>query len=174
MSRPQDRLTLVELHPRDAETLGALYRGDDRIKTVALDGWLALGSFVPPKEKRGLVLIDPAFEEGDEFDRLATGLAKAHRRWPGGIYCLWYPAKDAGRIDRFHRSVQATGIRRVLRVEYRVSRPVPDGSLVACGLLIVNPPCTLPDEPSVLMPRLSGILARNSDAGHRVDWLLPE
>lgn len=174
LSRPQDRLTLVELHPRDAETLRALYRGDDRVKAVALDGWLALGSFVPPKEKRGMVLVDPAFEDPDDFDRLAAGLKKAHRRWPGGIYCLWYPEKDVRRVDRFHRVVEDAGIRRVLRIGFRIARPVPDGSLVACGLLVVNPPYTLADELAVALPWLAETLARTGDAGYSVDWLVPE
>jgi len=75
--RRQDRLTAVELHPEDFASLSARFAGDVKVKTIALDGWLALGSFVPPKERRGLVLIDPPFEEKDEFDRLLQGFANA-------------------------------------------------------------------------------------------------
>src|SRR4029077_16081666 len=99
--RRQDWLTAVELHPEDAAALGELFAGDHHVKTIALDGRLALGSFVPPKERRGLVLIDPPFEEKDEFDALVDGLAKAHHRWPTGIFLLWYPVKDLHAIDRF-------------------------------------------------------------------------
>ena len=78
-----------------------LFAGDRQVKVIALDGWTALGAFVPPKERRGLVLIDPPFEERDEFDRLLGGLVKAHRRWPTGIYALWYPVKDLAATKRF-------------------------------------------------------------------------
>ncbi len=98
--RRQDRLTAVELHPKDAEALAALFAGDVQVRTIALDGWLALGAFVPPKERRGLVLVDPPYEEPDEFSRLLDGFANAHRRWPTGIYALWYPVKDLDAVDR--------------------------------------------------------------------------
>ena len=101
--RPQDRLTAVELHPEDAASLSQLFAGDRQVKVIALDGWNALGAFVPPKERRGLVLIDPPFEERDEFDRLLAGLVKAHRRWPTGVYALWYPGQGSRRDETLPR-----------------------------------------------------------------------
>ncbi|MBB4301148.1 23S rRNA (adenine2030-N6)-methyltransferase [Rhodobium orientis] len=174
LTRRNDRLTLVELHPRDYEALFALYAGDRRIKAVELDGWLALGSFVPPKEKRGLVLVDPAFEETEEFATLADGLAKAHHRWPTGIYLLWYPIKDATKVRHFHEDIKASGIRRVLRAEFQVASGDKDGPLTGCGLLVVNPPYTLADELKLLLPWLQKTLATGPGAGHRLDWLVPE
>ncbi|MCW2305779.1 23S rRNA (adenine(2030)-N(6))-methyltransferase RlmJ [Rhodobium gokarnense] len=174
LTRRNDRLTLVELHTRDYEALFALYSGDRRIKTVELDGWLALGSFVPPKEKRGLVLVDPAFEETDEFATLADGLAKAHHRWSTGIYLLWYPIKDATKVRHFHEDIKASGIRRILRVEFQVASGDKDGPLTGCGLLIVNPPYTLADELKLLLPWLQKTLSAGPGAGHRLDWLVPE
>ena len=99
--RPQDRLSAIELHPEDARALGALFAGDVQTRVIHLDGWLALGAHVPPKEKRGLVLVDPPFEQEDDWQRLVEGLVKAHRRWPGGIYALWYPLKDPHEVDDF-------------------------------------------------------------------------
>ena len=81
----------------------ARLRGDNRAKAVAIDGYTALNAYVPPKERRGLVLIDPPFEQPDEFEQLAQGLAGAHRKWPTGIYALWYPIKD----DRETEGVRA-------------------------------------------------------------------
>ena len=72
----------------------AISRGDRRAKAIAIDGWTALNAYVPPKERRGLVLIDPPFEQPGDFARLARALEAAHRKWPGGIYLLWYPIKE--------------------------------------------------------------------------------
>ena len=92
---------------------------------MELDGWLALGAHLPPKEKRGLVLVDPPFEEGGEFDRLVEGLAKAHRRWPGGIYALWYPVKDRAAATKFRTALRETGIPKILDMVFAVRAPSP-------------------------------------------------
>lgn len=172
--RQEDRMTLVELHPQDADRLRQRYHRNKTIKTVELDGWLALGAFVPPKEKRGLVLIDPAFEAADEFTRLADGVTGAYDRWPTGVYCAWYPVKDLRRVQRLHGALSATAMRRILRVEMQVADPKPDGSLAACGMLIVNPPFTLHDELATLLPWLTDTMTRGPGAGFRLDWLVGE
>src|SRR3546814_19885073 len=79
----------MELHPDDYGRLSRLFEGDYQTRVTELDGWLALGAHLPPKEKRGIVLVDPPFEEDGEFERMANGLAAAYRRFPGGTYCLW-------------------------------------------------------------------------------------
>ena len=83
--RSQDRLIACELEPQSAALLAATLRSDRRAKAVAIDGWTALGAYVPPKERRGIVLIDPPFEETADFGRLSKELAAAHRKWPTGI-----------------------------------------------------------------------------------------
>ena len=88
LMRRQDRLTAIEKHPDEAAALKALFAGDVQTRVIELDGWLALGGHLPPKERRGLVLVDPPFEAEGEFDRLVGGLLKAHRRWPGGSRAL--------------------------------------------------------------------------------------
>src|SRR6218665_1595395 len=99
--REQDRLFALELHPEDAEALRENFAGDIQTRATHLDGWAALGTHLPPREKRGLVLIDPPFEEKGEFSRMVSGLAKAHQRWPGGIYALWYPIKEPAEVETF-------------------------------------------------------------------------
>lgn len=170
LARRQDRLTLVELHPQDFKKLDALYAGDIQVKCIALDGWLALGGFVPPKERRGLVLIDPPFEQPGEFERLADGLAKAHKRWADGIYLLWYPLKDTGAVERFCARIAAWGEAPALRAELHVRRPTGetfDGS----GLICVNPPFVLEDELARALPPLARRLAQDKGAGYKLDWL---
>ena len=86
--KPRDRLSAIELHPRDSAGLKTTFEGDFQVRAIELDGWLALGAHLPPKEKRGVVLIDPPFEAGGEFERLVDGLVRAHKRFSGGIFAL--------------------------------------------------------------------------------------
>ncbi len=144
--RRQDRLTAVELHPEDATALRRLFAGDIQVKTVALDGWLALGSFVPPKERRGLVLVDPPYEARDEFDRLVASFVNAHKRWPTGVYALWYPVKDLLAVERLRKRLAETGIPRLLRAELTIQeRRTPD-LFNGTGLIVANPPWQFEDH----------------------------
>jgi 23S rRNA (adenine2030-N6)-methyltransferase len=172
--RPQDRLFAMELHPADAATLAALFAGDIQTRVIALDGWLALGSQLPPKEKRGLVLIDPPFEEDGEFDRLVAGLAKAHKRFPQGVYALWYPLKDQKERDGFIAALRDTGIAKMLRAEVTVRAPAHPPRLFGTGMIIVNPPYTLEGELKILLPPLAAILADNGRGTTHIEWIRGE
>lgn len=174
MLRRQDRLTLTELHPEDHATLLARYGGDHQVRVVELDASLALGGFVPFKEKRGLVLVDPAFEADDEYRTLAAGLFKATRRWATGTYAAWYPIKDHRDLSAFYRMMVDTGIRRMLRIEFKVGQVTANGPLKACGMLIINPPWTLEQRLRDALPWLVKTLSQGPGAGFAVDWLVPE
>ena len=171
--RPQDRLFAMELHPEDERTLAGLFAGDIQTRVIALDGWLALGSQLPPKEKRGLVLVDPPFEEEGEFERLADGLVRAHRRFPTGLYALWYPLKDRRGRDGFIRALRETGIAKVLCAELSVKAPTQPPRLFGSGMILVNPPFTLEEELRVLLPALAEVLAQEK-GGFRLEWIRGE
>src|SRR5262252_6272545 len=115
--RPQDRLIANELHPEALAQLKAAIGRDPRAKLLALDAFVALKSLLPPKERRGVVLIDPPFEAPGELLRVADGLAAALKRFATGIYLAWYPGKDAKAINRFHSNLASLAAERVLRVE---------------------------------------------------------
>jgi len=174
LARRNDRLTLTELHPDDVASLAKLYAGDIQVKVIELDGWLALKGFLPPKERRGLVLIDPPFEVEHEFERVLAGMIEAYRRFATGVQLVWFPIKDPREIRRFRDAVAASGIRRVLIAELAVRQPVPDGTLAACGLMVVNPPWMLDDEIRLLAPALAKAMAIGPGGGASVDWLVPE
>jgi 23S rRNA (adenine2030-N6)-methyltransferase len=171
--RPQDRLLACELEPGAAGILTGRLAGDDRAKAIAIDGWTALAAYVPPKERRGLVLVDPAFEQPDEFARLAHVLAVAHGKWPTGIFLLWYPIKQRREPDAFARRLRALAIPKVLRVELAVSAVRADERLHGSGLVVVNPPWTLAGELGVLLPALAAVLARDAKGTARIDWVVP-
>ncbi len=172
--RRKDRLTAVELHPDDAGALAALFAGDVQVRTIALDGWLALGAFVPPKERRGLVLVDPPYEETNEFDRLLDGFRNAHRRWPTGIYALWYPVKDLAAVDRLRVGLAGSGIRRLLRAELFVRERGAGGTFNGAGLVICNPPWQFAEALAALLAGLAPVLEQGPGAGHVLDEIAGE
>lgn len=168
LMRPGDVLVANELHPEDCAHLQAAVGRDKRAKVTSLDGWVALKSLLPPKERRGVVLIDPAFEQTDEFDRMAEGLANGLKRFATGIFLAWYPIKDIKRIDRFHAQLDAVGLRKRLRVELLIRRPDDPDLLNGCGLAVANPPYTLHEELAAVLPELARRLAAGAGARH---WL---
>jgi 23S rRNA (adenine2030-N6)-methyltransferase len=170
--RAHDRLVACELGSSAAEALAAQMRRDARVKVVAIDGYTALNAYVPPKERRGLVLLDPPFEQPDEFERLVDALAGAHRKWPTGIYLIWYPLKDARATGRFARHLARLGIPRMLRAELAIARARAAERLAGTGLIVVNPPWRLEGELNVLLPALAKGLAENGQV--RIDWLARE
>lgn len=173
MLRDHDRLVVNELHPDDWQTLKAEFAGDRRVSVQRTDAYQALKANVPPKEKRGLVLIDPPFEQPDEFARMAEGLSAAHKRWPTGVYALWYPIKERPAVWRFQEAVENTGIRKVLMVELTWHDEDTHLRLNGSGLLIVNPPWKLDESLREMLPTLHDALP-STGGGTKVDWLVPE
>jgi 23S rRNA (adenine2030-N6)-methyltransferase len=174
LMRPQDRLIACELEPVAAKALTHALKGDPRLKAVAIDGWTSLKAYVPPKERRGVVIVDPPFEQSEDFTRLAEGLSQAHRKWPTGIYVLWYPIKDRGGPDALARRLRRSGIAKVLRAELLVASDNNPDRLNGSGLIIVNPPWTLDAELNVMLPALAVVLSPAGQGRARIDWLAPE
>jgi 23S rRNA (adenine2030-N6)-methyltransferase len=172
--RPQDRLFAIELQPEDAAALRQVFAGDIQTRVIELDGYLALGAQLPPKEKRGLVLVDPPFEVEGEFERLVEELVKAHKRFPAGVYALWYPLKDRHERDAFLGALAATGIPKLLRIEVSVRAPAMPARLFGTGMIVVNPPFTLAAELQVLLPAVASVLADGGRGGWQVEWIRGE
>lgn len=175
LCRADDRLTLCELHPEDGATLKQTLKGDRRAKMMAIDGYLALRACLPPPERRGLVLVDPPFEEKNEFAAMTDGLLAAHRKWPTGIYMLWYPVKDREALIRFAAALVASGIRRIAQVELMVEpSALSRGALAGCGMIVVNPPFGFEDEMGRVMPFLAQALGRQEPGSWRLRFIAAE
>jgi 23S rRNA (adenine2030-N6)-methyltransferase len=172
--RPQDRLTACEVEPTTRKRLIDALRRDTQARVVDLDGWMALPAFVPPKERRGLVLIDPPYEQKDEFDRLAEGFAEAFVKWPTGCYLLWYPVKSRRATDNLARhvaEVAGTGASpgKCLRLEFSVAPQSAEAGLTSAGLLIVNPPWMLASELRAILPELEKPLGQGGAGRFRLE-----
>lgn len=170
--RRQDRLIACELEPSAAASLQAVLHGDARAKALTIDGWMALFANIPPKERRGLIVIDPPYEESVEFARLCETLARAHRKWANGVYLSWYPIKTREAPDALARRLRRLSVPKILRCELTIAPPRADGALAGSGLIIVNPPFPLERELRVILPILTRLLAPKG--AYRLDWLSGE
>lgn len=175
LMREDDRALLCELQPDEAAHLRGVFRGDSRIAVHERDGYEALKSLLPPKEKRGLVLIDPPFEAQDgEFRLIEAALKQAQTRWPGGIYAIWYPIKLRQQLAGFYRWLKGSGFSKVLAAELLVH---PDNSalrLNGSGMVILNTPWKFERQLEELLPVLSQHLAQGRFGQHSVEWLVRE
>lgn len=177
LARAGDRLAFCELHPEDAKTLRGNFRRDARIKTHEMDGYTALKAMLPPKERRGLVLIDPPFEQRDEYARLVEALAEAHRRFATGTYMIWYPLKDPAVSGEFLERLAADGPPRTLALELHVMAADPM-RMTGSGMILVNPPFSLTEKDAdgksaalSLLGWLAATLAQAPGARAREEWL---
>ena len=172
LARANDRLVLCELHPEDFDRLKRQYKLDRQVGVHHRDGYGGLSAFLPPKERRGLVLIDPSFEERDELPKLLEALQRAYKRWPGGVFMLWYPIKQRGLIRRFHDALIGTGIRKILVAEFLPEAADRDDQLNGSGVIIVNPPYEVEYDIGSVLTALKRLLA--PAARVKVEWLVPE
>jgi len=171
MLRQDDRLAACELHPEDVRTLKRRYRDDPRIAVHQRDGYEAMGALLPPPERRGLVLIDPPFEQTDETQRLVDALTAGLKRWPTGVFMAWYPIKDRKISAALSAAAVGGPFPKTLRAEFSPFLWEENG-LPGSGLLICNAPWKLDEKLAALCEELSGILGGGS-ARWSVDQLSP-
>ena len=174
MLRRQDRLVLTELHPQDYAELVKQFHGERRIHIHKQDAYQGLKAFIPPLEKRGLVLIDPPYERKDEYERVVTALKSSYAHWRQGIYAIWYPIMSRGLQTRFLEACIATGIRKMLHAEFQISPFVAGRQFIGCGVILVNPPWQLDTKLETCLHWLCGPLQQDVEAAARVSWLVPE
>jgi len=174
LARANDVIALNEKHPDERRALESAIGKDRRIRFGALDGYVALGAQTPPKERRGLALIDPPFEEPQEHMRIAAALRTALGKWPQGCYVVWRPIKDRQEDAAFLDSLKELGRANVANVEHDVGRvPARAATLRRAGLVIINPPYRVFEEIQALLTYLTPLLARGDGASFKCEWLAP-
>jgi 23S rRNA (adenine2030-N6)-methyltransferase len=135
--RPGDRFIACEKHPEEALKLKREFAGDRAIEVRQSDGYHALKELLPPVERRALVLIDPPFEAGDEFEVLIRAVRHGLRRFATGCYAIWYPIKDTAPVSAFLESLAGL---KYLDMQLDLGPRTPEGKLATCGLVVINPP----------------------------------
>ena len=171
--RPGDRLMLTELHPNEHAALKAEFANDRQVSVHHTDGYAALKALLPPPERRGLVLLDPAYELKDEFDRLLTAVQTLHRRWATGVIAVWYPILDRAPSLRWQQSLQKLAIPAMLCAElglYPYDAPL---GLHGTGMILINPPWKLDETLGRLLPELRQCLRVGDHGQTRLEWLTP-
>ena len=173
--RDSDRIALCEVQDAETAALRKLFADDKRVGVHQRDGYAALAGLVPPKERRGVVLIDPPFEAQEaEFRTIQSALADAYAHWPTGIYAIWYPIKLHRQVLRFQRWFAKQGIKKTLVAELMIDADDSPLRLNGCGMVIVNAPWQFDAWLARLLPDLERLLARSQRASHRLEWLTRE
>ena len=191
--RNRDLLWCAELHPDDARVLAREFRGDSQVVVRHMDGYEAIRAWLPPPERRGVVLVDPPFEQRDEFRYLLKGLKDGHRRFATGIFVLWYPIKGLAPVGAFHQALAQSGLRRILAAELLLRPPGGAGRpnkkpgaenaagslgigafapadparLQGCGLIVVNPPWRLDSDLAELVAGLRTVFSATVEGANR-------
>ena len=171
--QPSDRLFLCELHPNEVDLLRQNMRGDRRVKVRFEEGLQALVSFMPPKEKRALVLIDPSYEVKTEYKEVIKAVKAAHRRLANGTYLIWYPVVMRSRIDEMEQELIDSGIRNIQLFELGI-KPDEEEGMTASGLLIINPPWNLKAKLEQNLPYLANHLSQKGNGFYRSEVLVAE
>jgi len=175
MLRPEDRLACCELQVEEHAALRCRFARDAAVAVHHRDGWQALGALLPPRERRGLVLVDPPYEAADEFDRLAAGLRLGHSRFPTGVFAAWYPIKHRAPVRAFHAALRAGPIRDIVAAELLLRTPTDPARLNGCGVLVINPPYRFEAEAAPVLTALRDRLGtRATGEGAEVVRLVDE
>jgi 23S rRNA (adenine2030-N6)-methyltransferase len=173
MMRPGDRLIANELHPEDCALLAAQYRRDRRVTVTQIDAAACVKGNCPPTERRGLILIDPPYEQPGEAEKAARMLAEGLKRFSTGMFMLWYPVKAKGEEELLAEAVTALAIPQTLKVELRIREAFRQGGLAGSGLVIVNAPWKLDEELSLILPALAERLGIGEWGRGEAVWLVP-
>lgn len=171
--REQDRMVLTELHPSDFPLLLQEFRGDRQVKIYKEDAFARLKASLPPKERRGVVLIDPPYELKHEYMDVVKAIDESYKRWATGTYAIWYPVVYRANIDKMLSGLEALGIRKILQIELGVEPDTEERGMTASGMIVINPPWKLEGQMQAILPWLKEAIAPTH--GHcKVEWVVPE
>lgn len=173
-ARPGDRIVLVEKQITEAQALEQSTRGRRGVSVVCGDGYAALKTYLPPRENRGLVLIDPPYESENEFTLAERALHLGLTRWPNGTFALWYPIKAGRETQRLHAALQSSSLKKLMLTELSVRPTDSPLGLNGSGMIVANPPWQFDAEILPSLREAHEALAPDAAGGVDVRWLVPE
>ncbi|SKA58663.1 23S rRNA (adenine(2030)-N(6))-methyltransferase RlmJ [Enterovibrio nigricans] len=171
--RDQDRAIFTELHPSDFPLLLQEFRGDRQVKMHKEDGYARLKASLPPKERRGVVLIDPPYELKHEYQDVVDAIEESIARWETGTYAIWYPVVYRKNVDLITKGLEKLGVRKILQIELGVAPDSEERGMTASGMIVINPPWKLEQQMKKVLPWLQSVIAPNT-GHHLVEWVVPE
>ena len=172
--RPQDRALLTELHPRDFPLLRNNFKEFKNVSVKCDNGFQQLKATLPPKERRGLVLIDPPYELKEDYDLVVKAAEEGYKRFATGTYAIWYPVVLRQQTKRIFKGLQASGIRKILKIELTVRPDSDQHGMTASGMAVINPPWTLENQMKAILPYLVKTLVPEGTGSWTVEWITPE
>lgn len=172
--RPQDRALLTELHPRDFPLLRNNFKEFKNVSVKCDNGFQQLKATLPPKERRGLVLIDPPYELKEDYDLVVKAAEEGYKRFATGTYAIWYPVVLRQQTKRIFKGLQASGIRKILKIELAVRPDSDQRGMTASGMAVINPPWTLENQMKAMLPYLVKTLVPEDTGSWTVEWITPE
>ncbi|PJG82964.1 23S rRNA (adenine(2030)-N(6))-methyltransferase RlmJ [Caviibacterium pharyngocola] len=174
MLRPQDRALLTELHPTDYPLLRNNFKEFENVTTKRDNGFQQLKATLPPKERRGLVLIDPPYELKEDYDLVVSAIEEGYKRFATGTYAIWYPVVLRQQVKRMIKGLEETGIRKILQIELAVRPDSAQRGMTASGMIVINPPWTLEAQMKKILPDLTRTLVPEGTGSWSVKWITPE
>ena len=172
--RRQDKGWLFELHPKDYPLLNQQFRPNKNIRVQSTDGFQGLHALLPPQSRRGVVLIDPSYEIKGDYQRVVQSVISSYKKFSTGIYAIWYPVVDRSTIQNVEGRLIRSGIRNIQLFELALEQDNKERGMTASGMIVINPPWTLKETLSSLLPQLIDRLARNDRAFYRCEQLVDE
>lgn len=172
--REQDRALLMELHPADYPLLRQNFRQFKNVTAKRDDGFHQLKATLPPKERRGLVLMDPPYELKEDYHRVIEALVEGYKRFATGTYAIWYPVVRRSYIKKMVKELEATGIRKILQIELAVRPDSDQKGMTASGMIVVNPNWQLESQMKQILPYLNKTLTPEGTGSWSVHWITPE
>ncbi|MDP8163041.1 23S rRNA (adenine(2030)-N(6))-methyltransferase RlmJ [Pasteurella skyensis] len=172
--RGQDRALLTELHPKDYPLLRNEFAKRANVVTKRENGFQQLKAALPPKEKRGLILIDPPYELKEDYELVVTAIREGYKRFATGCYAIWYPVVLRQHIKRMVRGLEETGIRKILQIELAVRPDSDQRGMTASGMIVINPPWQLEKQMKSILPYLTKTLVPEGTGSWKVSWITPE
>ncbi|WP_373779035.1 23S rRNA (adenine(2030)-N(6))-methyltransferase RlmJ [Glaesserella sp.] len=172
--REQDRALLTELHPNDFPLLRQEFAKKPNVVTKRENGFQQLKSALPPKEKRGLVLIDPPYELKEDYELVVKVIIEGYKRFATGVYAIWYPVVLRQHTKRIVKGLQETGIRKILQIELAVRPDSDQRGMTASGMIVINPPWQLESQMKNILPYLTDVLVPEGTGSWTVEWITPE
>jgi 23S rRNA (adenine2030-N6)-methyltransferase len=173
LMRPKDKIVLNELHPQDRATLATNYVNDRRVRVTGVDAVQAVKAELPFPERRGVVLLDPAYESPDDMADLVRMIAYIMERMAQTVVIAWYPVKSEEFVANLLDKVKGLNFPRFLHIQLLVKEVNEFGGLAGSGLLVLNPPWLLEEECRTLLPFLARVLGKGKWGRSTVEWLSP-
>jgi len=173
MLRTQDRLAACDLHPQEFEGLRQSFKSSRQLALHKRDAFEALGALLPPKEKRGIVFLDPSYEDKAEYNTIAQAISNSYHHFRAGVYVLWYPLLPAARHEQLFQELKHSGIRKILRIELDCTESFPQMQMHGSGMLIINPPWHAKQAMQTSLQWINDTLTDGSGKAY-FGWLVPE